>query len=101
MERQGPPQTPHYDALRIKTQLDLYIREDWMWTGWFTTQSLTPLRLAYEDLAANPQSVLAEVLTHLGQDPALARHIPPGTAKLADATSADWLRRYRADPPPT
>lgn len=101
MERQGQPQTPHYDATRIKAQLDLYAREHRLWSQWFTAHNLTPLRVWYEDLAANPQAVLAQVLSHLGQNPALARHLPPGTAKLADATSADWMRRYLADPPPT
>ena len=69
---------------------------DAAWNDWFAGEAIAPLRISYERLSAAPVPVLAEVLAFLGLDPTRAEDVTPGTRKLADATSADWIARCRA-----
>ncbi|MGX7875360.1 Stf0 family sulfotransferase [Mesorhizobium sp. ORM6] len=64
---------------------------------WFTAQGITPLRVGYEHLSADPAAVLLGICDALGVQPPNANDIRPGVAKLADETSLDWMRRYRLD----
>lgn len=94
LERLSAPQEPRYDRAEIANQLLELTALDEAWVGWFTKEEITPLRVTYDDLSADPTQVLARILTALGLDPAAARGVKPAVAKLADATSRDWLERF-------
>ena len=96
LERLSPPAEPVYDRARIAAALAEAERLTAGWEDWFTRNGIVPLRVTYEDLAADPQATLARVLHHIGQDPARAQGALPGTARLADALSDDWRARFLA-----
>ncbi|WP_395383217.1 Stf0 family sulfotransferase [Mesorhizobium sp. UC22_110] len=68
--------------------------DDASWVNFFKLRAIEPLRLTYETMSADPQLALSNVLSALGRDPELARTIRAGTARLADATSSEWVARY-------
>ncbi|WP_246684812.1 Stf0 family sulfotransferase [Mesorhizobium sp. B2-7-1] len=55
------------------------------------------LRIGYERLATDPAATLISICEALGVQPPGVGDIRPGVAKLSDATSLDWMRRYRLD----
>jgi LPS sulfotransferase NodH len=97
LERLKPPQAAHYDAGAIARYMAEQAGLDEAWERWFEREGLTPLRLSYEALASDPQQVLAEVLSGLGLDPAVARSVEVPTAKLADEESQKWRKRFAAE----
>ncbi len=94
LEQLPPTATPGYDGDAITAQVTALNAQEKLWAGWFAAQGITPLRLTYEGLSDDPEGTLEAVLSHIGQDPAAARGITPGTRKLADAESAAWIGRY-------
>jgi LPS sulfotransferase NodH len=97
MERLSPSAEPMYDCGAIARKVEDLSRYDQDWLDWFASEGMTPLRVVYEDLAAEPLRVLRDVLTDLGCDPEAALDVEPATAKLADAVSADWVARFRRE----
>ena len=96
LERFDPAAPEGFDAEAIRARRDALIAEDARWQGWFRTEGIAPLRLTYEDLAANPAGTLARVLETLGLDPALASGMTPGLSPLADETTARWIAQFRS-----
>jgi LPS sulfotransferase NodH len=97
IERLAPPKDPEYDFGRIARALARLEQQDAAWVAWFDRQGIQPLRIGYERLSADPAAALTQVCTALGvpaPDPGTVR---PGVAKLSDATSAAWMRRYRLE----
>ncbi|RUX97072.1 Stf0 sulfotransferase [Mesorhizobium sp. M7D.F.Ca.US.004.03.1.1] len=97
IERVAPPKEPQYDFERIRrevTELETY---DAAWNIWFAEQGISPLRVGYERLAANPAATLLGICEALGVRAPGAEDVSPGVAKLSDDTSLDWMRRYRLD----
>lgn len=92
-ERTAPARTPAFDAARISRTREMLAADDAAWSGFFARRGIGPLRLWYEDLAADPPAVLAETLSALGCDPAVAATVGVRTAKMADATNAAWVAR--------
>ncbi|WP_095201225.1 Stf0 family sulfotransferase [Mesorhizobium carmichaelinearum] len=97
IERVAPPQEPHYDFERIKRGLAELEAYDAAWNIWFAAQGITPLRIGYERLSADPAAALQGICEALGVQSPNADDIRPGVAKLADETSRDWMHRYRLD----
>lgn len=100
LERLSSPKPPVYDAGLIAAQIAEFEAAEVQWLRWFATEGITPLRLRYEDLAADPGGVLAQVLAALSLPAILADGVVPGVARLADATSRDWAARFRRDAGP-
>ncbi len=96
LERMAPPQALTYDAAQIKLQLQELTAYDEAWENWFIAEKITPLRVTYEALAADPAGGLAQILELLGLDNNAAVGIKPGVAKLADEISREWAERFRA-----
>lgn len=96
-EQTGEAFVPTYDATAITTYLAETEANIANWQNWFTQNTITPYQVRYEDLAQNPSEVVGGILTALGLDPAAARGIRPGTAKLANTESVTWAARYRAE----
>lgn len=64
------------------------------WRTWFSANRIEPLRIVYEELAADTSGVTSEVLDHLGVGPA---EIPdPPLRRQGDDRSERWVERYRA-----
>lgn len=67
------------------------------WEGLFEEMQIEPLRLWYEDVVADPGSVVSEIYRHLGitlkEEAALQI---PVVLKQSSSESQDWARRYAA-----
>jgi len=97
IERLGPPQELHYDFDLIASKLAELERYDAAWRIWFDQQGIEPLRIGYEGLSADPAAVVLRISKALGVSGPAADRLKPGVAKLADATSLEWMRRYHED----
>jgi LPS sulfotransferase NodH len=97
IERLAPAQDPQYDFQRIRQEVMELESYDAAWNTWFEAQDIRPLRIGYERLSADPSATLMRICEALGVAVPDADAVKPGVAKLADATSLDWMRRYRLD----
>ncbi|RVU38124.1 Stf0 sulfotransferase [Hwanghaeella grinnelliae] len=96
VERLAPPSDPVFDFDRIAVKLAELDAYDTAWTDWFAEQGIDRLRVGYENLSEDPATPVGRICDAL-QVPAPARGtLKPGVAKLADAVSLDWMRRFRA-----
>jgi trehalose 2-sulfotransferase len=97
IERLSAPQDPHYDFDKIgKEVCDLEAQEA-SWNDWFERQQITPMRVQYERLAADPAKALIDICKALGVEAPEAQSVRPAVARLSDELSLEWIRRYRAD----
>jgi LPS sulfotransferase NodH len=97
LEGEATPASVQYDGARIAAILAELEADDANWNAFFAREGLTPLRLTYETVTADPQAALATVLGALGQAPAIAATVPTPTAKIGGATSRAWADRFRAE----
>ena len=92
-ERTTPARSPVFDAGQIGQASDMLTTDDASWSSFFDKHGIKPMRICYEDLAARPHKVLADVLAALGRDRSLAETISVRTARMADDLSLDWTRQ--------
>jgi LPS sulfotransferase NodH len=97
IERLAPPSEPRYEFARLKSEVDKLEAFDNAWHDWFAAQGIAPLTIGYETLAADPAASLIRICEALGVPPPSPADVKPGVAKLSDATSRDWIRRYHMD----
>jgi LPS sulfotransferase NodH len=97
VERLAPPRPPAYDFDRIAATFAGLEAQEAGWTAWFAAEGIAPLRLWYEDLSADPTDAVAWICCALGTPAPDLGRLTPTVAKLADKTSADWVRRFRED----
>lgn len=97
IERIGPPGEPEYDFARIRREVEMLEGYDAAWHAWFEAQGIEPLRVDYDGLSADPAATLVRICEALSIPAPDAGSVKPSVARLSDATSADWARRYRAD----
>lgn len=97
IERLSEPKALTYDGEAIAAQIAAFEAMEEAWIGWFTREGITPLRITYGDLAANPHAGRDRVLAALGLGP--APRAPNGlpVAKLGDEINRDWADRFRAE----
>lgn len=95
LEEVAPSHADGFDADAITERLSMLSAFENDWDKWFAAEGIDPLRLTYENLAADPQTSLGAVLALIGQDRHLASAVKPGLRKLADATTAAWMDQYR------
>ncbi|MBO9590594.1 Stf0 family sulfotransferase [Devosia sp.] len=88
---------PVYDGQRIAAVLADLEADDRAWDAFFAGHGITPLRLIYEGVTATPQRALAEIFARLGLDEGIALAMAVPTAKMADATSREWVERFRRE----
>lgn len=96
-ERTAPHRAPVYDTERLAGFVAEAETADAAWNRWFDRHGITPVRVSYEDVAADPRAALAQVLEALGRDPALAQGAEIRTAKMADEESRDWAARFEVE----
>lgn len=97
IERLAPPQEPQYDFKRIRDEVARLGAYDEDWNTWFAAQAITPLMVVYEQLEADPATTLRAICEALGIPSPQQHEVRPGVARLSDATSKEWVRRYRQD----
>jgi len=97
LERLAPHREPVYDRMAIRACVDMMEEHDRRWLAWFEEQDVSPLRIGYDALSADPVGTLRRVLLGLGLDGSAADAVKPGVRKLADAVNRDWIERYRAE----
>lgn len=96
-EREKAPEPASYDRERLADLVQELQTHNAAWEHWFTQHAVTPVRISYEELAADPKTVLREILAALGLDPMIADSVEPATLKMADAESLDWTSRFRRE----
>lgn len=96
VERLSPPKEPVFDRAGIARTLAEMEQHDAAWHAWFAALGITPLRIGYEAFAAAPEATVAQILHALGLAPP-PKAPKPGVARMADAISHDWMRRFRAE----
>jgi LPS sulfotransferase NodH len=87
-----------YDYHDIKARLTNVLRADDVWRQFAATNRLAPLRLVYEELAADPQATVDRFARHIGLD----EPVPIDPARIAvrvqrDSRSAEWRERFLAE----
>lgn len=97
IERLAPPQEPQYDFTLISNEVARIEAYDAAWSSWFAAQGITPLCVVYEELQVDPATSLKRVCEALGIPAPHPHEARSGVAKMSDAMSEEWARRYRQD----
>jgi LPS sulfotransferase NodH len=90
---------PQYSFTGIDHLVRMLDAHDEAWCAWFEEHGIAPLRLSYDDIAADPGGALHRTLDFLGVTDDLD-HEPPAEPPLrrqAGAQSAEWAARYLRD----
>ena len=95
LERLAPPKEPVYDFDKIARKTAELEQYDTAWRTWFAEQGLEPLHIDYESLSADPVEAVSGICKGLGLPEPSSGILKAGVAKLADATSQEWMRKYR------
>lgn len=97
----GTEAAPRGEASYDATRLDQFRAEaaagNAAWEAWFTATGIAPARLVYEDFSTAPAAAVRGLLERLGLPPAPCTVISAPNRRMADATSAAWAARYRAE----
>jgi LPS sulfotransferase NodH len=92
-----PPPVPAFDVEAISRLVQRSIADDQAWQRFFREYGVTPLAVTYEQLAADPAEVGMRIVRGLGLPPPLQPWPPDWQhRRQADASTDDWVRRYRA-----
>ncbi len=94
-ERSAPHREPEYDEAAIAEEYAMLEAEAAGWAGWFARHGIEPLRLEYEELAADAIGQLARVGAFL--DVPIPEGMSVGTARMASERNADWAARFRRE----
>jgi LPS sulfotransferase NodH len=87
---------PRFDAPAIRKLIEQIGSEEQLWEQHFSQHGKEPLRLDYEELAADPDAAVRRVLALVGVEPDTEFETPaPTISRQADALSEEWVRRYR------
>jgi trehalose 2-sulfotransferase len=72
--------------------------QDAGWLDWFKANNITPFRLTYEDLLADPAGTVQSVVEHLGVQNAERDEVKvPPVEKQGDDTNQEWIERFRRE----
>jgi trehalose 2-sulfotransferase len=72
--------------------------QDAGWLNWFKANNITPFRLTYEDLLADPAGTVQRVVEHLGVQNAERDEVKvPPVEKQGDDTNQEWIERFRRE----
>lgn len=94
-EQLGARREPTYDQDHIASELATLEYEEGWWNEWFDVQGISPIRVTYQQLAAQPVETLAQILAAI--DRPIDKPLPePGTARVATEVNEQWCARFRA-----
>ena len=85
-----------FDATAIRAMMVELTRGKARWELYFARNGVTPLVLAYEALAADPDAVVRAIARHAGIEAAPRRAAEPLRIQY-DTTSEEWRRRFLAE----
>jgi trehalose 2-sulfotransferase len=72
--------------------------QDAGWLNWFKAKNITPFRLTYEDLIADPAGTVQRVVEHLRVQNAERDEVKvPPVEKQGDDTNQEWIERFRRE----
>ncbi len=94
-EEAAVPGVPRYDFARLQALCTRIAEENAAWEAFFARHAITPLRMSYEALSADPVGIAEGALRFLGVG--TWQPLQAGNRKMADAESADWAARFRAE----
>ena len=87
---------PEFDADGIAGRVRRIGQHNDAWRGWFEANGVEPLRVTYEELAADPAAGARRVLEFVGVDVPADIHVEPRTERQSDSVNEEWIRRYRS-----
>lgn len=90
---------PRYDRRAIDSALIALARGQARWDIWFARRDVTPLRLSYEQVIADPTGAVARIAALVGVGGAQVDFAKVTARRMSDDTSDEWRRRYRTDAP--
>ena len=93
-EGQAPEQPPAFDFDAINSLVDELHRDNLDWQSWFGRVSIRPMPVIYEDFAADPTTIVSEVLRFLETELPADTELKASNQRLADETTTLWLKRY-------
>ncbi len=94
----GPKPQLRYDRELIANSMKEVELQDAGWLNWFKANSITPFRLAYEDLIADPASTVQSVVEYLEVQNAERDEVKvPPVEKQSDDTNQEWIERFRRE----
>ncbi len=96
LARQGPRQAPQFDLDKIHALVQSIGEHNAAWLQWFDSAAVTPHRVCYEDLDADPVGVTHGILDSLGLEIPRGHEIRARHRPLGDELNAQWIDRYRA-----
>jgi len=86
---------PEFDVEGIAGRIRRIEQHTEAWRRWFEANGIEPLRVTYEEQAADPAATARRVLAFVGVETPADLAVTPGTEQQADAVNEDWIRRYR------
>lgn len=90
----GSSARPRYSRSEIRRLQDEIEIDEQGWEDWYARSGVTPLRVTYEELVADPWGTVSSVLAFLGVDAPLPDPRPEPTLRpQADRRSRRWVRR--------
>jgi LPS sulfotransferase NodH len=89
-----PAVEPEFSFRAINYLVRLLTAHDASWDAYFLGLGMSPLKITYEELAAEPAPVVRRVLDHLGIDAPADLVVDDGKLEVqADELSENWVRR--------
>jgi trehalose 2-sulfotransferase len=86
---------PQYNYFQIQSCLREIKLQEKGWEVYFLEKGLSPFRVVYEELVANPEPIILAALDYLKLDrPANFQMPEPRIQKQADALSEEWIVRF-------
>jgi LPS sulfotransferase NodH len=88
---------PVFDRAAIEKNLDCLKADNEYWQHCFERLQLTPMRVEYESLVANPRRILEQILQH-GLYPFEMERLPEEahTRRQGSAINREWIERFSA-----
>ena len=91
-----PRREPVFDFARIDAYVTRIRVDDEAWRTWFAANGIEPLVVTYEELVANPDRSVREILSLAAVDVPAGLVVTPRITKQSNAVSAAWIERYRS-----
>jgi|GEM_PF-293962 len=102
--RQLSPSDPQgaaaFDSVRAAELLRSVRRFEAEWDQFCVSVAAKPLTVYYEDLVAEPETVLKEVSAYLGIQDSSVPEAPPSKPSAEDESLFEWLRKFSKLSPP-
>ena len=91
----GPKVAPEFSFRAINYLVRLLTAHDASWDAYFLGLGHDPLKVTYEELAAEPEPTVRRTLEHIGIDvPETLEISGPRLQVQADSLSEDWVTRF-------